>query len=220
MVICSPVEVAGTVLNGTGAGSTGRAITPALATTGLGLTGSSGGRIFLTATNSSATATSCGTTDNAQSLISSPISATGLSLYGAFANTCANNVSTIAPGVNSNGVIITNTNPLPGSGVVIANISSLTALDIGNIPVSSTIFSTTFSPAPVILSGTSDDLDIDSGRAPRQLSHKVFGHIDYTWRDYNWTPFISFIGEAEFSQKRDCCVVNQGGLIIKGGFNF
>jgi len=51
------------------------------------------------------------------------------------------------------------------------------------------------------------DLDIDGART-KGLSHKVFFHFDYTWKDReNWIPFLGFGGEVEFAHQKDsdCC---------------
>ncbi len=58
--------------------------------------------------------------------------------------------------------------------------------------------------------------------APRQISQKIFGHIDYQWEDCENNPYIGFGGECEFAQNGDCnvCTANQWGMWVHGGLSF
>jgi hypothetical protein len=57
---------------------------------------------------------------------------------------------------------------------------------------------------------------------PTQVSHKIFGHIDYQWESYETKPFVGIGGECEFAQKGDCrvCTASQWGIWLKGGLYF
>lgn len=60
----------------------------------------------------------------------------------------------------------------------------------------------------------------NTGRAPKQLTHKIFGTLDYTWADCDWSPFLGLGGEGEFASSSDRCSVNQWGVWIKGGVSY
>lgn len=63
--------------------------------------------------------------------------------------------------------------------------------------------------------------DLDFKGVPQQITHKIFGHVDYQWEDYECQPYLGFGWEAEFAQTGDCsCAASQWGLWIRGGINF
>lgn len=97
---------------------------------------------------------------------------------------------------------------------------------------------TNFSNAPIFIKST--DIDRQGNKA---LSHKVFGHIDYSWpaeEDCNWGFFLGLGGEGEFGDTttgKDCnnnvttttstcnascrrSTLSQWGVWIKGGVTF
>ena len=49
--------------------------------------------------------------------------------------------------------------------------------------------------------------DLNLGKSPSALTHKLFGHVGYSWKELreNWTPFLGFGGEIEFACIKDCC---------------
>ena len=61
----------------------------------------------------------------------------------------------------------------------------------------------TSSVQPVLVSRNMLNL----GKSPSSITHKVFGHISYAWkdRDEDWIPFLGIGGEVEFAQNTDCC---------------
>ena len=65
---------------------------------------------------------------------------------------------------------------------------------------------------------TTADLDLNSGKAPRQLMNKGFATLDYTWKDCDWSPYIEFGAEAEGGTRK--CDLKQWGVWIKGGVSF
>ena len=68
---------------------------------------------------------------------------------------------------------------------------------------------------------TTGDLDVNSATAPRQITHKFFTNLFYTWNESRFTPFVGFGGEIEWAI--DTCNtfgVNQWGLLVKGGISF
>ena len=72
---------------------------------------------------------------------------------------------------------------------------------------------------PVLI--TTGDLDVNSATAPRQITHKFFTNLFYTWNESRFTPFVGFGGEIEWAI--DTCNtfgVNQWGLLVKGGISF
>lgn len=80
--------------------------------------------------------------------------------------------------------------------------------------------------SPVQNSNTPVILDvhenINFAGTPTQVSHKIFGHIDYQWEDCDAQPFIGLGAECEFAQNGDCrvCTASQWGAWIKGGLYF
>jgi len=99
---------------------------------------------------------------------------------------------------------------LPADQVAITWDSSTNSNDL-------TVAST--SNPPVIVS--IDDLDCNSARVPKQLSHKLFINIDYTFYNTPWEPEIEVGAEFEFSGARHLlATLSQSGIWIKGQFNF
>ena len=73
---------------------------------------------------------------------------------------------------------------------------------------------------------TVNDLNIKSGEAHSVVTHKLFGHICYTWMDEcGWNPQVGIGGEIEFDGNHLRCGpertgLNQWGLWVKGCFSF
>jgi len=129
-----------------------------------------------------------------------------------------------------------------------------------NLAIDPTVTPATFSPgveiapdnSPLFVFGTTtpintssepifisvDDLDI-AGAEQRGLSHKVFTHFSYTWRDISdkWMPYVGAGFSAEFgshSGSDDCatttecdpcpssmsCALSKWAVEIKGGVSF
>ena len=70
---------------------------------------------------------------------------------------------------------------------------------------------------PVFIS--TEDLDIESAKHPGAVSHKVFGHLAYTWENCDYLPFLGLGGEVEFSGRNNRAF-DQWGVWVKGGFTF
>lgn len=84
---------------------------------------------------------------------------------------------------------------------------------------------------------TNDMIDYDGART-KGMSHKIFGHINYSWIDRNIIPFLGIGGFTEFGINDMCCTtsstspcstdnsccknstVSQWGLWLKGGVSF
>jgi hypothetical protein len=66
---------------------------------------------------------------------------------------------------------------------------------------------------------STSDLNIESAKHPAAVSHKVFGHLAYTWENCDYLPFLGLGGEVEFSGKNNRAF-DQWGVWIKGGFTF
>jgi len=49
--------------------------------------------------------------------------------------------------------------------------------------------------------------DINIGKSPSAITHKIFAHLSYAWKDKdeNWVPFLGIGGFAEFSTCKDLC---------------
>lgn len=65
---------------------------------------------------------------------------------------------------------------------------------------------------------TTANLDLNSGKAPRQLTNKGFATLDYTWTDCDWKPYLGVGAEAEGGSR--CCDLKQWGVWIRGGVTF
>lgn len=74
-------------------------------------------------------------------------------------------------------------------------------------------------PPGTIIYITNSQLFVGSAANPEALSHKFFVHAGYAWEDCDYTPFLGFGGEAEFSGNRNSAL-DQWGIWIKGGFAF
>ncbi|HVX00975.1 MAG TPA: hypothetical protein VHA52_11145, partial [Candidatus Babeliaceae bacterium] len=64
------------------------------------------------------------------------------------------------------------------------------------------------------------DLDLRSGASPSLVSHKLFGHVNYTLSDCDWAPFVGVGGEVEWGSCRHCCSPDQWGVWFKTGVSF
>ena len=65
--------------------------------------------------------------------------------------------------------------------------------------------------------------DLDLSKSPSSLTHKIFLHLNYAWKEKedDWVPFIGFGGEAEFDSKSiKKRGVSQWGLWLKSGVAF
>ncbi len=78
---------------------------------------------------------------------------------------------------------------------------------------------------PVTFTGSTDPktyLSINSGLACSELTNKVFGLVNYIWRDCDWSPFFGLGATGEFASKRDCtyCGLSKWSVLLKGGISF
>ena len=51
--------------------------------------------------------------------------------------------------------------------------------------------------------------DLNMGKSPGAVTHKIFAHGSYAWKDNKhgrWTPFLGFGGEVEFDCCKNCCL--------------
>jgi len=110
--------------------------------------------------------------------------------------------------------------PAPGAFVdQIAQESGVATPALGmNTAHSDINWTDTFGPTPSLI--TVADLDLDTGRAPHQLTNKVFGHVGYEWCDCDWTPFVRAGGEAEFASRSNELAMNAWGVFLTGGISF
>jgi len=49
--------------------------------------------------------------------------------------------------------------------------------------------------------------DLNMGKSPKAITHKIFAHFSYAWKDREdeWVPFLGVGGEVEFGQSTDIC---------------
>ncbi len=75
---------------------------------------------------------------------------------------------------------------------------------------------------PVIV--TLADLNLRTGKAPAQATHKLFGYLGYNLYEYErcFCPYIGLGGELELEarSRKERTALNQWALWIKGGFEF
>jgi len=73
-------------------------------------------------------------------------------------------------------------------------------------------------PAPVLVS----EKTIRFVGIPAQITHKVFGHVDYQWSECQSQPFVGLGGEAEFGHNGKChvCTPNAWSVWVRGGFAY
>ena len=114
----------------------------------------------------------------------------------------------------------TTDNPLAAvPGTALLSYANTTPLVIGVTPLSTLDIAAT-STSPVLFTVNTPNLNIQSAESPSQISHTVFGHIDYTWSDCDWTPYVQVGGEGSFAQKDKCCTLNKWAVWVKGGVSF
>lgn len=150
----------------------------------------------LVSTQSTATISGCGTTDSAVTLQNTA------NPGFVYVDACANIAST--------------DNNAPVANLILAE-DSLT----GTLAISAATGEVTgVTAASVLLTGDASELNANSARAPRQITNKVFGTIDYMWRDCDWSPFVGIAGEGVFASRDECCSLNKWGVWVRGGFNW
>ena len=149
----------------------------------------------LTSTQSAATITACGAVDSLVEL------KTNTQLY---IDTCAN-TGTVAVGQTIASQTFAN-----DSATIVG------ALAISGAGVVSGATSYTANPTQV----TKADLDIKSGQVESQISHKIFGHLDYEWNDCDWAPYLRAGGSAEFGRCEDVGTMNSWSVFVGGGVAF
>jgi hypothetical protein len=153
----------------------------------------------LSSTQSNATITKCGTVDTPVTLEVSAPPADGF-LY---LSTC---------GID--GVAIADNTP-------IANLTNNKAQDsaTGTLAINTANGAITgLAQAPTLIS--TSDLNLKSGAVASQVSHKIFGHLDYEWSDCDWTPYLRAGAEVEFARCEDVGTMNAWGIFVGGGVSF
>jgi len=71
---------------------------------------------------------------------------------------------------------------------------------------------------------TDDDIDFAGGAVQRQLTSKIFAHLDYLCEDVDLVcqPYFGIGGEAEFAHDSKCrvCTAGSWGVWLRGGINY
>jgi hypothetical protein len=65
-----------------------------------------------------------------------------------------------------------------------------------------------------------NDLDPNSAAQCSMLTHKVFAHINYSFDDYPYQPFIGIGGSAEFNGRKIHNALSQWFIWLKTGLDF
>lgn len=92
---------------------------------------------------------------------------------------------------------------------IVPGITPITALPAANAQRSN---------PPIIVSCC--DLNQKSAASPAQLSNKIFGHINYTWSEHCYEPYITLGAEGEFAAPAHRCTLSQWGFWCGGGISF
>ena len=87
------------------------------------------------------------------------------------------------------------------------------ALTIGT-PIAGLIIANVSGPAVNV---TVKDLDVNSGKAPKQMTQKGFVTANWTWQDCANKPYVGLGAEVEGGSK---CSLKQWGLWLKAGVTF
>jgi hypothetical protein len=180
--------------------------------------------VTLNSTESNATIHSCGTVDNAVPLNNAlPVSAAGANPVNSASldlNACAlNNTSSV-----TGGALVTNLNATEGAVLIggtehtIAFTSAINPVygpntSAGGSTTAGQLISSTAAPVTFLGSDVSQ-LDQHSGLAGSQVTHKLFGHIDYEWFCYDWRPHIYIGGEVEFASDDTCTGMNAWAIYL------
>lgn len=146
----------------------------------------------LGSTQSDATAYACGAVDHSQQLVVAATGTTGTVVLDQY-----NHPSTTVYDNTHIGVTSSST--------------AITGFDANFQPTGLTL-------APVLL--TDADINICSGRVPSQVTHRIFGHLDYEWTDCDWSPMLRLGGEVELASCSDKGAVNMWGVMIQGSVSF
>lgn len=156
---------------------------------------------ILSATQSNATAFACGTVDSAVELYDAATTGTPTSgfVYLDTRQTATATAGDLVSTLRTNGLI-----------------ASESATGTVDITTAGVVTGLTLAPELI----TTADLDICSGEAPSIVTHKIFGHLDYTWTDCDWTPFLRAGAEVEFASKCDKGTLNMWGVFLGGGISF
>lgn len=147
----------------------------------------------LSSTQSDATAFSCGTVDNSQNLVQVLTGTTGTVALDRYNHESITTYDATHVGVTSSTTALTGFN------------------------------GTTWQPegltlAPVILTDAS--LDLCSASVPSQVTHRIYGHLDYEWTDCDWSPMLRLGGEVELASCTDKGAINLWGVMIQGSVSF
>lgn len=156
-----------------------------------------------------------------------PAQVTAANVYYGLSSTQSNATAYACGAVDESEQLVTGTT----AGTVVLdqyNHPSTTVYDNTHIGVTSstttiTDFDTNYAPlgltlAPVLV--TSSDLDLCSARVPSQVTHRVYGHLDYEWTDCDWSPMLRLGGEVELASCSDRGAVNMWGVMLQGGVSF
>jgi hypothetical protein len=79
---------------------------------------------------------------------------------------------------------------------------------------------TTYVVATAAKTISDSDIDVASARASSQMSHKVFGSLNYTWNDTEFSPRIGLTAEVELASESKAHSLNQWGVGINASLNF
>ena len=111
---------------------------------------------------------------------------------------------------------------LEGAGSSFVNVdwtNGINGTQAGQIPNGTAVATLAVAQAsnPLVQVRT-DALDISSGRAPQQLTHKGFFTITHNWSLWDAKPYIGFGVEVEGGNR--CCDYKQWGIWFKTGASF
>ena len=135
-------------------------------------------------------------------------STTGVSTNDPIALSATNSRATIHGGTNAAGDVADNIrgsrNPFIDNGQYARQVADNTPnANILDKPLAQGGLQTRTSFEPVFINECEIDYD---GAKTRGISHKVFAHLGYTWRECDdWIPYLGVGGKAEFGPRHNVC---------------
>lgn len=126
-------------------------------------------------------------------------------------NPCSPNIASITGGQTVNGY-----NATTGTVAIGGTTYSLAGTSGANATYNTATGQLTAStPEPVTFLGSDTyPLDIESGLAGNQITHKIFGHIDYIWNCHDWNPHLYIGAEGEFANSEYCDAMSAWAIFV------
>ena len=66
----------------------------------------------------------------------------------------------------------------------------------------------------------SSELDTNSGLLPSMVSHRIFGRMNYTFEDVDFSPYVGLGASVAFSDDDHCATSERWSIFFNGGISF